>query len=390
MTAGNRGGALRAASCALVVAAIAALCACGTSHDGEAASTSNAATPRFASGFADDLAAQMTTSANRLWVAVAGRPTLGASVADAELRVFSLSAASTSWTQTPLPLDGIDTSEPFFVAPWNQGICLAASRRQRPVILCSDDGRAWTKVALAGVGRDARIVDLATTRSAGTLAVILNRSSLLTVRLGGDGHAARAARPLPGGPLLARLGADAAQQPLLATRRAGGGGELSLYGFRDGVWTPRAAPIDVGLGPQLGGPVGDGHDVVIPVVQAAGSVWPLRIARLSGGKMSLGPSVNTGDGSAQGLVEPDGAHPLAIWQQHAAGRGRTFRASIYVKDVSAGSSGRPRLLWSGYDIGPGDLGVQEFDHRVWSLTTRAQPGHVDKALRVYVSPLPGG
>jgi hypothetical protein len=377
---------MRAASCAVAAGMLAALCACGASDNGGTVTKATASAPVFDSGFADDLAAQMTASGERLWVAVAGRPSLRARDKEASFRMFALSDSSSSWSRVSLPLDSIDTSEPFFVAPWGKGVCVAASRHQRPVILCSHDGRSWTRIASALSGRDTRIVDLASSRSAGTLAVALSQSKLLTIRIGDDAQAQSAAQPMPGGPLLARLGGDP-ERPMLATRRANGEGALSIYELRDGTWTPSAAPIDVGVGPQLGGPVADGDDVLIPVVQAGSAVWPLRVARLSAGKLSLGPSVNRGDGSAQGLLEPGASHPVAIWQQHSAGHGRTFRASIYVKDISGSATKPPRLIWSGYDIGPGDLAIQSFGHRLWSLTTRARPGHVDKALRVYVSPL---
>ena len=147
-----------------------------------------------------------------------------------------------------------------------------------------------------------------------------------------------------------------------------------------------AKPLDVGIGPQLGGPVADGDDILIPVVQASNGAWPLRVARLSSGHLTLGPPINHGEGSAQGLLEPGSGRPLAIWQQHSAGRGRTFRASIYLKNLDA-TSGAPRLLWTGFDIGPGDLAVEPFADHLWALTTRARAGHEDKALRVVVGPL---
>ncbi|HWH95931.1 MAG TPA: hypothetical protein VNT03_18865, partial [Baekduia sp.] len=237
----------------------------------------------------------------------------------------------------------------------------------------------WRQVP-TGLHRRDRIVD-ATESDNRTLFIALTQRRLVTMQVPASGKTQPAAAPIAGGQLLAHLG-HGTGDPLLLTRAAGAGGLLKLYNMNNGRWQPSAPPARVGIGPQLGGPVRDGQEIAVPIIQASGRQWPMRVGRLASGRLTVGAAVNVGAGSAQGLLEPGSRGAVAIWQQQGAARGRTFRTTIFVKSLAGNA--RPRVIWTGWDIGPGDVGIEHFAGHTWVLYTHAKPGHTSQALQVDV------
>lgn len=130
-------------------------------------------------------------------------------------------------------------------------------------------------------------------------------------------------------------------------------------------WSFTGAFSDIRLGPQVNGPVRDGLQIVNAGTDAeTEGPWELTLQKWAGKSWSPageGP-LNSGDGNAQGGLDPVGSRIWVTWLQNAPAVKGLFPTTIHAAllDPTNSHLERELLLWSGSSFGPGPTQAVQF------------------------------
>jgi hypothetical protein len=343
--------------------------------------------------FPNVLNAQAAGDSHDLWIAATGR---GARSEPIRARVFRYASAQ-EWVPAADPESPVDDGLPFSLALYRGAPCLGYTSGGKPIVSCLR-GAEWaepaaTADALAGRSLDRLVAahgDLFILASARSGRQVDHR----VLRLAGG-------RWTPvGQPIHSRMG--------IAWPTAAPGGELDLavaeevkrrtrrtvYSSAGGRWRMRGRPLSGSApGPVTSGDVRVGSRVFLPVVEARGAAWPFSVYTSDGGRWRVAGSgpLNVGRGDAQGSIHHIGRRLWAIWQQNAFRDDGRFDTAVFAAEIGTTTLrvGRPKRLWHGVSIGPGDVQVVGARGRTWALFLRAHDQSAD-ALQVELRPIAAG
>lgn len=360
---------------------VVAVCAFGAGCGGDPAASAPAPTtpPQGAlpSPFADDFAVSLARDEDgAYWAAIVGRP------ADASPRELGVqlvrSADGQSWQLSGPVLGGWSGASPVDLWTLASKVCVSGVRKSRVVIYCEDDQQATWPSTPRSLFRSAELEEVQASDSGAVVAQSARGTQAVDQRLAAvTGPILRSKRAI-----VAVGGTPSA--PAVVLRRPTG--ELDLQRLTAGRWERVAShPMRAVLGPQTGGPVLFAGRWYVPVVQAKGNDWPIRVATVDRSGWHLSNPLNQGPGSAQGVIVASDAGPVAIWQQHSDIRGGTFRATVWLKPLVGRS--KSIALYRERNIGPGSISAVGVENTLVVATLRSQ-ARAARGLRAYVSVYP--
>jgi hypothetical protein len=371
---------------ALAVAALSPGCLAG-GDEGRAA-----APIQPADAFPNVLNAQAAGDDRNLWIATTGRIERTGPIS---ARVFRY-AFGGGWVPSPDPVQPVDDGPPFSLALHDGVPCVGYTSQDRPTVSCLR-GDGWTEPAPALGPLAGRSLDRLVAAHGDLFVLATRRTGRLAdhrvLRLAGHEW-----RPV-GQPVRSRMGiawpsaAPRGGLDLAVAETVSGRMRRTVYSLSGDRWRKRGRALSgLALGPVTSGAVHIGARTFLPVVEARRDEWPFSVYASDGGswrRARSGP-LNIGHGSAQGNINEVGGRVWAIWQQSAFRDDGRFDTTLFAGRVDTTTLRvvRPRRLWRGVSIGPGDVQVVGARGRTWALFLRAHDRTPD-GLQAEVTPIEG-
>jgi hypothetical protein len=334
-----------------------------------------------AAAFRNVVYADLAGDEDHVWALVAGRDSderpLGIRVYERKRQSGWRAMRAVPWTTSGRGV--------FAIAAWRGRPCVAVPHSDAEAgdsILCSSGGR-WKSVLDVSALEDETVGSLDSHR--GRLLTTTTRtrqgtgSTTHTIRSWTGETWRQIGDPIEvrsGIAALGRTGRHRMAPDVLVETTGATPPTRSIYGFRDGRWTPVGAPIKhATIGPNVSGPVSRFRTTWVAVNEAGLTPWRFSVWRRDS---PSGPwrarTLNTGRGNAQGAVYPGNAGVWAIWvESHPRRSGALpFSERIWAARLDDGDA-RPVSLHRGPSVGPGDLAVVDGAGATWALYMSTTP-----------------